>query len=206
MNSNTAAVDIVLLPPQNIKEMCIKINKMLIESSQNDQVVFEKNACIPHISLAMGAIELSSLDSLSEKLSGIANKYLPYEARYKGLAGVKVSKTEVVSGIDFIKNSEITDLSEDVISAFSEFNIEKITPDMIFPDVEEITEFTLNYSSSYIKESAGNNFSPHITLGYGDVFDLKYIPEIPQKSVFQKIAVCHLGNHCTCRKILWESS
>ena len=200
------AVDIVLLPPLEIMDKALKINRMLNDFSGNKTIVLDKQNCIPHISISMGTLNTAYMVEFYDDLKDIAKKYLPYRAEYKGLAAVKTSENEVVSGIDIIKDDCITDLQNDIKNLLLSYNSGEVTSDMVYPDDKKITEFTLNYSSGYLKNSTGDNFSPHITLGYGDVYDLKNVPVIPSSFECTGIAVCHLGNHCTCKKIIRKYS
>ncbi len=45
----------------------------------------------------------------------------------------------------------------------------------------------------------GDKESPHITLGYGQA---KPPFSFPVAFAAARLALCHLGNHCTCRKVL----
>jgi len=196
------AIDIVLLPPLGIMDKALKINRMLNELSGSNTLVLDENSCIPHISVAMGTLNTAYIVEFYDSLADIAKKYLPYRAEYKGLATVKTSENEVFSGIDIIKDDCITELQEEIKDLLLSYNSDEITSDMVYPDNKKITEFTLNYSSGYLNNSTGDNFSPHITLGYGDVYDLKNVPVIPSSFNCTGIAICHLGNHCTCKKLI----
>jgi hypothetical protein len=59
-------------------------------------------------------------------------------------------------------------------------------------------ESTLLWIKNYPEKSAFENFFPHITIGYGQINNLSFAAEFTAS----KLALCHLGNHCTCRKIL----
>ena len=72
-----------------------------------------------------------------------------------------------------------------------------VTPDMLVPD-EEIGISTLLWIKSYPEKSSFERFSPHITLGYGKLENYSF----PRIIGVSQLAVCHLGNHCTCRKVL----
>lgn len=202
----TNAVDIILMPAPEIMNKALKINRMLTDFSGNKTIVLNEKNCIPHISLAMGTFNIAYLEEFYGELRSIGKKYLPYQAKYKGLAAVKTSENAVVSGIDIIKDECIIELQEDIKNLLLSYNSGEVTSDMVYPDDKKITDFTLNYSSDYLKNSTEDNFSPHITLGYGDVYDLKNIPVIPSSFECTEIAICHLGNHCTCKKIFRKYS
>jgi hypothetical protein len=72
-----------------------------------------------------------------------------------------------------------------------------VTEDMIYGN-EEVAASTLLWIKNYRKKSSFEFFFPHITIGYGQV-ENHFQPETFAAS---KLALCQLGNHCTCRKIL----
>lgn len=204
MNSEYKAIDIVLIPPPDIAKTAVKINRLLNSLTGDNSLVLDLKSCIPHVSLAMGTVKTDSLESLSDELDNICKKYLPLEAGSKDFNAVKTSDNSLVSGIDIVKDDVISNLSEDIISAFQKYNLKRVSENMVYPDNNKITKFTIEYSSDYLFNSTGINFSPHITLGNGNIYDLKQIPVLPSKFIFENLAVCHLGNHCTCREILWQ--
>jgi hypothetical protein len=63
---------------------------------------------------------------------------------------------------------------------------------------EKVAETTLLWIKNYREKSSFEMFSPHITIGYGQVGT----PAGPIEFRASKLALCHLGNHCTCRKVL----
>ena len=70
---------------------------------------------------------------------------------------------------------------------------------MIFnSDVEEISQITFDYIKAFPTKSSFENYVPHITLG-ADSIDLE---TGSFEFVSQELALCHLGNYCTCRKVL----
>ena len=56
--------------------------------------------------------------------------------------------------------------------------------------------------TGYRLKSSFHHFEPHITLGHGSA-DPGAVPRIePFTFDADTVAVCHLGRHCTCRKVL----
>jgi len=72
-----------------------------------------------------------------------------------------------------------------------------ITADMVLspPRVEEST---LLWIRNYPEKASYEKFLPHITIGYGRIGDFSF----PSRFTAYKLALCHLGNDCTCRKVL----
>jgi len=67
------AVDVVLLPSEEMAEKAIAANKELLKRNAA-KIVLDKDKCLPHISLAMGCIDEKEIDEIDKILKAIANK------------------------------------------------------------------------------------------------------------------------------------
>ena len=94
------AVDVVLLPSQEVTNQAIEVNKRLLEQ-YTDRIVLDKENCLPHISLAMGCINERDIPDIERILRAIAKKYNPGKLNIAGISittnalGEKVSSFEV---------------------------------------------------------------------------------------------------------------
>jgi hypothetical protein len=77
----------------------------------------------------------------------------------------------------------------------------------MFSNQQEInikdTPWMFPYIQNFTQNSSYKNFNPHITIGDG-IFERKLKLQI--KFTASRLALCHLGNYCTCREILYETS
>ncbi len=67
------AVDVVLLPDEAMTDRAIEINAELVERF-GDEIVLNKESCLPHISLAMGCIEEADITPVEKVLEEIAKE------------------------------------------------------------------------------------------------------------------------------------
>ena len=67
------AVDIVLLPPPDIRDEAIRINKEL-SARYDNEITLTKTACLAHITLAMACIKKGDMDGIKKALSSLARK------------------------------------------------------------------------------------------------------------------------------------
>jgi hypothetical protein len=102
-----------------------------------------------------------------------------------------------VSVFEVEKTKELQALHEKVMEKIQPHFSSIVTSDMIYGD-EDVAETTLEWIKSYREKASFTRFSPHITIGYGQAQEQGF----PIKFTASKLALCHLGNHCTCRKIL----
>ena len=70
------SVDIVLLPPPEIMNLCFEFNKEIIARG-GDITIFDSETCIPHISMLMGVVEEEDLPSIVADLQSLAHDTKP---------------------------------------------------------------------------------------------------------------------------------
>lgn len=189
------AVDVVLLPDEAVTNKAIKANAELVEKF-GSEIVLNKENCLPHISLAMGCIDPGNVGPVEKILQQIADRCPLGDLT---IGGVQTSGSEgkAVSVFEVEKNARLQLLHETVLAELQPFLTPDVNADMIYGP-GEVTESTLEWIKNYREKSSFENFFPHITIGYGQ---MKNLPS-PMRFTASKLALCHLGNHCTCRKII----
>ncbi len=222
------AVDAVLLPSDAMMDKAIEANRELLQQCIGfpqggvpDKIVLDKENCLPHISLAMGCID--------EEIVADIEKVLQTIAKGPRLAGTKQYSLEQLSVIDIHvgtnsagekvsvfrieRTKTLQLLHEEIMRRLAPYFSYDVTADMIFSrfprsgvPAPEAGESTLLWIKNYPEKSSFENFFPHITIGYGEISDYSFgsrkAGSLPIKFTASKLALCHLGNHCTCRKIL----
>jgi 2'-5' RNA ligase len=189
------AVDVVLLPDEAMTEEAIRANTELVKKF-GKKIVLNKKNCLPHISLAMGCIDEEDVAAIEEILRSIAKSSLGDLT----ILGVQVSENsagEKVSAFEVGKTKELQSLHETIMERLEPYLSRDVTAEEI--NDEDVVETTLSWIKDYREKSSFGGFFPHITIGYGEVSSP---PSFPIKFTASKLALCHLGNHCTCRKVL----
>jgi 2'-5' RNA ligase len=190
------AIDVVLLPDETMLHQAIDISR--IQSQKfNDKILLNEDNCLPHISLAMGAIEENQLDDLEEVLQKIASNFHKFNLVADSYNSETIPSGDIVSELTVKNIPQLQSLHEMIMQNFKPFLMYDISVDMVFspPAVEEITTYWIE---NYLDKSSFENFKPHITIGFGAIDDVS----VPVDFTASKLAICHLGNYCTCRKIL----
>jgi 2'-5' RNA ligase len=190
------AVDVVLLPSEAMTNQVIEANKMLLRQNA-DGIILDKANCLPHVSLAMGCMDERHITDIEKILRSIAGKYNPGRLSVIGVSIGTNSLGEKVSSFEVEKTDGLLLLHKQVMRKMTPYFSYNVTAEMVFsPPVA--SESTLLWIKNYPEKSAYENFFPHITIGYGQLDDFSFAAEF----VASKLALCHLGNHCTCRKVL----
>ena len=194
---NRIAVDVVLLPDEAMTTQAIRANAELVRR-QGSQIALDEETCRPHISLAMGCLEREALEPVGRVLEGVARECPVGELAVTGVVTSLNARGESVSVLAVAKTRAVQRLHEQVMDATQPYLSYEATGAMIC-GAEAVAETTLAWIRDYREKAAFAAFFPHITIGYGMV---EQMMSFPMRFTAPRLAVCHLGNHCTCRKIL----
>jgi 2'-5' RNA ligase len=205
MNSTKGiAIDIVLLPPLDVWELAISLNRHMIARTDDKKVVLGKENCIPHISLCMAGIRYEDLGKVRDIIDKIHKSLLPLEITIQGISTVTTNTGDIVSGIDIELTPPLQQFHRTVMDSLAPFALEEITPEMLF-QTEERAEFIIEYIANFPKASAYSRYSPHITLGYGSIGNERDRIQLPLQFVCDTVALCHIGEYGVCSQILAHS-
>ena len=190
------AVDIVLLPSEEMAEKAIAANKELLKKYAH-KIVLDKASCLPHISLTMGCIDEIDIDEIDVILRTIAEETSLGQLNAVGIKTETNQAGEQVSVFKIEKTETLQSLHEKIMKRLSLYFSYDVRVEMVLSS-EETSESTLDWIKNYPEKSSFEKFYPHITIGYGEINNFSF----PIKFTVSKLALCHLGNHCTCRIIL----
>lgn len=76
MNTDKIAIDVVLIPPEEVIHLAIGINKDFPENIKENYIL-DAETCIPHITLLMGLVEKGQLPEVNQKLSILTGEFPP---------------------------------------------------------------------------------------------------------------------------------
>ncbi len=190
------AVDVALLPSERVTNQAIEANKGILKQYA-DRIILDKENCLPHISLAMGCMDERDITNIEKILKTIAEKYNPGQLSVLGINTGTNSLGEKVSAFEVKKTERLLSLHEEVMRRIEPYFSHDVTTEMVLSP-PMAGESTLLWIKNYPEKSAFENFFPHITIGYRQVDGFSFTAEFTAS----KLALCHLGNHCTCRKVL----
>jgi hypothetical protein len=190
------AVDVVLLPSDEMTDYAIQVNTELVEKF-GKKIVLNKENCLPHISLAMGCIDESDIVHIGKVLKLIASESPLGELIVSDIRTSTNVRGEKISVFEIDKTKELQLLHEKIMKKTSPYFTYDVISEMLYGD-EQAAQTSLLWIKNYPEKASFTNFFPHITIGYGEIENGPH----PVKFAASRLALCHLGNHCTCRKIL----
>jgi hypothetical protein len=194
---NRIAVDIVLLPDETMTTRTIDANANLVPRCGR-QIALDAEMCLPHVSLAMGCIEAEAIERVTELLAVMGSENPVGELMVTGVVTSLNSRGESISVFAVAKTQAVQRLHEQIMGAMQPYFSHDVNEAMIYGD-EPVTETTLAWIRSFREKAAFGAYFPHLTIGYGTV---EQVMRFPRRFAASQLAVCHLGNHCTCRKVL----
>ena len=194
------AVDVAILPSEAIMDKVVEINAELVKKF-GKKIVLNKNNTFPHISLAMGCIEQSNIPAVEKILNSIAKDNQLPDLTITHIAVSTNSIGEEISAFAIEKSPPIQQLHENIMTQLADHLSCDATAEMI-NFAGQVAQSTLLWIKNYRQNSSFANFSPHITLGYGRTDNTPL--DLPLEFTPPRLALCHLGNHCTCTEILFS--
>jgi len=190
------AVDVVLLPEEAMANRTIEANRELVKRF-GEKIVLDKEKCLPHISLAMGCIADEDIDAIGDVLKKIAKASALGELFVVGIEVSENSLGEKVSVFEVERTEQLQRLHNEIMEKLSPYFSYDVSGEMIYGG-GEVAETTLMWIKNYPEKSSFAKYSPHITIGYGESGGMAF----PIEFAASRLALCHLGNHCTCREVL----
>jgi len=191
------AIDVILLPSEKMMNKVIEINRELIKKNE-DKIILHKEKCLPHISLCMGCIYEDKIPEVKNVLDQISTEFAPFSLQAIDLRTEVIPTAEKVSVLVIKNQHKLQKLHETIMQKLWNYLSYDVEISMLFnpSEVEEVTlHWIKNYANHYNDPSL---FLPHITIGFGETTQF----QMPINFTASQIALCQLGNYCTCRKVI----
>lgn len=196
------AIDVVLLLPKEAAEAILKLNRILLERFA-PKIVLGRRDGLPHLSLAMACLEEEEIPAAGSLLEEIGSRASPIDLVFTAIEAGPIATGEVVSSLRVERSPALQSLHERVIARFGPYLNRPASPEA-FIGYPAVASASVDWVTRYGEAAAFERFNPHITLGIG-TFGPKEKMGRPAAGRASRLALAHLGNYCTCRKILFET-
>jgi 2'-5' RNA ligase len=184
------AVDIAILLPPSVADRAIALSAAL-SKEESQGLLLGRDDYLPHITLLQQFVSADELSTFLDRVGDVAQQVRPMKLH---VTGGGMGSSSVWMSIEC--TPALVDLHSRVLAAALPFDRERgdasafVGSDARDRDVQWVT--------GYRTSSSGASFQPHITLGHAvrprtiEAFDFEVT----------KVAACHLGRFCSCRRIL----
>lgn len=184
------AIDIVLLPPEHIMDLCIEINK-----GDPFGRILAKDDWVPHATLFMGLIDEKDIQKVSDIIYNISNNHQSFNLEIIETYFEEKEDGSRNHGFRIKPTEELQQLHEELMEQLKEYLTTEATPEDFFGEGA-----TTDYINEFEQKWSHQNFDPHITLRAHEVT----YNQFPISFTSNKIAMFQLGKGCTCRKLLFS--
>jgi 2'-5' RNA ligase len=188
------AIDIVLLPSEDMMDTAIAINQELLQRGEPKKIVLNKSDCLPHISILMGCVTETELLVISRLLNDIAAKYTTFHLQI-----TEIQQEGGSTVMNLQREPRLQQLHETIAEQLQPFLSYDATADMLYKPAE-VGQNSVDYINHFLTNASYNKYSPHITVGSGEY----HSNSLPIPFGATTLAICHLGNYCTCQEVLYQ--
>lgn len=189
------ALDVVLLPSLEVAQRAVEVSAALAHASGNTKIVLDTATTLPHISLCMGVVDESDLSEAERILSDVARTFGTLTLEVQELVAVPIPTSERIAVLPVKNTHALQQLHQEIIARLKHLLTQDAKKEM-FVDPEDVESISCEWVDGYQNTA----FSPHITVGFGEIITTGF----PMQFQSSKLAVCQLGNYCTCRKKLFD--
>ncbi len=197
------AIDIVLLPPKEIMDICFLINERAFEVGKG-RFRMGVEEFVPHISLTLGCVEEGDLDSVIEVVKEVVSQQEVLRLRATGVGLIRRDdgdrgwlKVEVSDGL--------RDLHKNIIDVVSDRLVGCESSDVLVDgDVTGISETSKKILNNYRESYSYEKYNPHLSLCCFDSDRFAEGVEFPIDFFANEVAVFRIGDGCTCRELVWK--
>ena len=186
------AVDVALLPPENIMDIVIELNQTHDPINNMNKV-----DNLPHFTLAMGVIEEEQIELVNEKLKQIAEEFSKIDLELIGIT-YHLKPNGKKSWYFTIKENEILrNLHGEVMKVLLPIFTYNVATDM-FDQTDPVDPISTYWVENYAKHhKTPEGFKPHLSIKVNK--DIETDLKFPIKFTASKFGLFHQGDHCTCR-------
>lgn len=194
----TLAIDVVLLPPQEVVDRATAVNQRLWQASRQG-FPFDRTH-LPHITLVQQYISVADIPVVWSAIRSVGVGFLPLPVRVTAIDAVHFSDGNNVSYYSITMTSELKRLHEELMNRLEPYVTDGDVDSYVTDSGETVRPLSFRWTEEFRDRHAHTRYEPHITLGVGPVqtFDK------PFTFTADRLALCRLGNFNTCREVLRE--
>jgi 2'-5' RNA ligase len=194
---NKTAIDVVLLPSAAMTAKTIEINQELLKTFDN-KIILDAKKCLPHISLCMGVVDDRDISEVTKIVKNIAHELPAFTLTAKNIKSATIPTGKKVSGLTLANSDDLQRLHESIMRKLRRLLSYEVETSMLY-NPSEVEDVTLVWIEQYGKKHDDPTlFHPHMTVGFGETDAFSF----PVEFTADTLALCRLGNYCTCRKVI----
>lgn len=193
------AIDVVILPPDDIMKKIIAINEQAATIG-SIWGPLGRNDFFPHLSLAMGCIEYDNLKTIKNVVETVVSKFKPILVELYEVYYAETSNGAKIYCLKAKNVPELQRLHENLVNELQQRFSYECTKEFLFSKPGEKVAKP-DYINKFHSLYSFKAFDPHITLRIKEETKKDVLP---MSFVAKEIVACHAGTVMTCRKKLFS--
>jgi 2'-5' RNA ligase len=191
MADRVIAVAVALLIPDGVRVAASELNAQLSPTLRFD------SSHLPHITVLQQFLPEDHLSGAEAALARVVARFGPIPIQVTGLGTQPFDSTHVLYW-EIERSQPLKVLHDRVWTA--------LTPLTSSGDAGaffggKVRPSTVKYVQDFARNGAGDRFDPHLTVGFGE----RDLQQAPFAFIANRVAICHLGDLNTCRRVLYEA-
>ncbi len=186
------ALDVAVLPPAACQPRLAELNAALDAPPHGFRF---DDTHLPHVTLAQQFVPAERLDDIVASLARVVGCAAALRLRSTGL-----SRGRTTSSLRLAPTVALAGLHAAVMDALLPFVAGPGDESAFLSDGEPPRAADLEWVTCFRNRAAHARYDPHITLGVGAAPG----EAAALDTVAERVALCHLGRYCTCRRLLAE--
>ena len=170
------AIDIALEPDATMIQHAMADNARLLKSFPKGFTLDATHH--PHVSMLQQFVRTDDLDKVFAAANAVLSKEKPTTWTLKAFKYYYIPAPPIgLAGIVVEPTDDLHRLQDELIKAVEPFTVKTGTPAAFFSDEggRDIQEFLISYVANFVRDAAGKQFNPHVTIGVGTE---KYLNEM----------------------------
>ena len=212
MPGKMIAINVLLELDELLSRRAKDANAVLRRNYPNGFALDESH--VPHVTLVQRYVEQDELDKVSAAVSRVAKSNDPraLELEIAGYQSWPRSDRDLETVVTIVnRHAELCRLQQAIVAAVQPFAASGGTAEAFAPNTDgsPINPNIVAYVERFLPDNAGDNYRPHVTLGFGHkdfVQDLCGRPFPTLTFRPPAIAIYQLGSFGTARVKLWPAT
>lgn len=189
------AIDVALLLPGEVNALAVDLNRRL-DGGTLEGLTLDADH-LPHITLAQLFVAEEDFDALQGAVGQVVASFPALDLRVPGLD----DRSDTVMLV-FEESARLRELHVALMDAVRHLEVRGGDASAFQPDPSGLParDRDVSWVTGYRARNAYDRYLPHVTVGHGG--GAPAVAPFPFRA--DRLAVCRLGRHCTCRLVLRE--
>ena len=193
------AVDIAFIPPQEIIDLAISVNRQGTQQG-GAWITLGTNDYLPHVSLAMGGIQEKDIEAITSIITTICKNTPPLELTLDSIYWVENAEGHRNHAFTIKADDMLQKLHQSLMTKLKHYFSYDCTKDSLYYSEGE-SPVEPGYINTYLDHSF-DKYDPHITLHTKELLGKELLPV---SFTATTVGMYQIGYKTTCRREIFKT-